>query len=176
VTSVKIVNVVDGESVFAVVGVATAEDLREIAAQLLTYASTWDVNASRVDVADSDVNADSECGENVDEAWERRLSDESSRRVRAKMEANTRVERHLAQRVIDPVRGDHYGSLAIQPLDYILANHLDFVAGNVIKYVTRAATTDDVARALVDIRKARHYVDLMERMWASRESEEVRRD
>jgi hypothetical protein len=150
VTSVKIVNVADETSVFAVVGFVTAEDLREIAAQLLTYATTRDRHAGARSLR-----------EHADAVIGRLSADESPA---------------PAQRVIDPARGDHYGSLAIQPLDYIIENGLDFITGNVVKYVTRAATTDDVARALVDVRKARHYVDLMERMWASRESEEVRRD
>ena len=35
------------------------------------------------------------------------------------------------------VGGDHYTAQEIQPIDYILANELDFCEGNVIKYVTR---------------------------------------
>lgn len=35
------------------------------------------------------------------------------------------------------VGGDHYTQLKIQPLDVILANDLNFLEGNVIKYVLR---------------------------------------
>lgn len=31
----------------------------------------------------------------------------------------------------------HYQSLPIQPIEYILANNLDFCSGNIIKYATR---------------------------------------
>jgi len=65
-------------------------------------------------------------------------------------------------RVVDPARGDHYGRMAMQPLDFIVANRLDFVSGNVIKYVTRGALGDDEDRmTLVDLMKARHYLDMM---------------
>ena len=31
----------------------------------------------------------------------------------------------------------HYKTLKIEPLDYIIANNIPFVEGNIIKYVTR---------------------------------------
>ncbi len=33
--------------------------------------------------------------------------------------------------------GDHYKKMAIQPMQYALANRLDYGQANVIKYVTR---------------------------------------
>jgi hypothetical protein len=53
--------------------------------------------------------------------------------------------------------GDHYSKLEIQPLDYIMANNLDFCAGNVVKYVTRAPHKDN---ELQDWEKAKHYCEL----------------
>ncbi|MFN8992439.1 MAG: DUF3310 domain-containing protein, partial [Pseudomonadota bacterium] len=35
------------------------------------------------------------------------------------------------------VGGGHYKDMAIQPLEYILANKLNFIEGNIIKYITR---------------------------------------
>lgn len=35
------------------------------------------------------------------------------------------------------VGGDHYSKVSIQPIEYILANNLDFSRGNIVKYVTR---------------------------------------
>ena len=35
------------------------------------------------------------------------------------------------------VGGDHYSKVATQPIEYILANNLDFSRGNIVKYVTR---------------------------------------
>lgn len=53
--------------------------------------------------------------------------------------------------------GDHYQKLAIQPIDYILGNGLGFAEGNVVKYVTRWRDKGGVE----DLRKARHYLDLL---------------
>ena len=53
--------------------------------------------------------------------------------------------------------GDHYKSMAIQPVQYIHANHLGFLEGNVIKYVTRHRAkggADDIAKAI-------HYLELI---------------
>jgi len=56
------------------------------------------------------------------------------------------------------VGGDHYSKLAIQPVEYINANHLTYLQGNVIKYVTRYK---DKGSALQDLQKARHYIDML---------------
>lgn len=47
---------------------------------------------------------------------------------------------------------EHYES-DIQPVDYIVANNLDFFAGNVVKYVTRHRKKNGAD----DIFKAIHY-------------------
>lgn len=64
-------------------------------------------------------------------------------------------------RVIDTQRGDHYGRMKMQPLEFILANDLDFIAGNVIKYVARGALGNDPVLRATDLRKAQHYLDIM---------------
>ena len=53
------------------------------------------------------------------------------------------------------VGGDHYKSKAIQPWDYIVSNDLGFLAGNVVKYITRYGTKGGV----IDLKKAQHYLD-----------------
>lgn len=53
--------------------------------------------------------------------------------------------------------GSHYKDCAIQPFDFITANGLGFAEGNVVKYVTRWRKKNGVA----DLRKARHYLDLL---------------
>lgn len=53
--------------------------------------------------------------------------------------------------------GSHYKRLAIQPLDFIVANGMTFVEGNVVKYVTRWKDKG----GLEDLKKARHYLDLL---------------
>lgn len=53
--------------------------------------------------------------------------------------------------------GSHYKEMAIQPVEFILANKLDFCEGNVVKYVSRWK----VKNGIEDLRKARHYLDLL---------------
>jgi len=53
--------------------------------------------------------------------------------------------------------GTHYKDMAIQPIQFIHANDLDFLQGNVIKYVTRHKAKNGAA----DIRKALHYCQLI---------------
>lgn len=53
--------------------------------------------------------------------------------------------------------GDHYAKCAIQPIDYIMDNGLDYLQGNVIKYVTRYKNKNGVE----DLEKAAHYLRIM---------------
>ena len=52
---------------------------------------------------------------------------------------------------------DHYTQFAIEPLDFIMANSLSFPQGNVIKYVCRYKRKG----GLLDLKKARQYIDVM---------------
>ena len=51
--------------------------------------------------------------------------------------------------------GTHYQVLAIQPWDYIVANQLGYLEGNVVKYVTRWRDKS----GLQDLLKAKHYLE-----------------
>lgn len=53
--------------------------------------------------------------------------------------------------------GDHYVSMAIQPIEFIDANKIGFCEGNVIKYICRHQNKNGSA----DIRKAIHYCKLI---------------
>jgi hypothetical protein len=55
------------------------------------------------------------------------------------------------------VGGDHYKNMAIQPVEFIHANGLGFLEGNVVKYVSRWKSKN----GLPDLLKARHYIDLL---------------
>jgi hypothetical protein len=56
------------------------------------------------------------------------------------------------------VGGSHY-KMAIEPWDYVVANNLGYLEGNVIKYVTRYKQKG----GLQDLQKAQHYIEkLME--------------
>lgn len=55
------------------------------------------------------------------------------------------------------VGGDHYKSMAIQPIEYIHANNIPFAEGSVIKYVSRWRAKNGIK----DLEKARHFIDLL---------------
>lgn len=51
----------------------------------------------------------------------------------------------------------HYTAFKIQPIEFISANGLNFLQGNVVKYVCRAPFEN----GLEDLKKARQYLDWM---------------
>jgi hypothetical protein len=53
--------------------------------------------------------------------------------------------------------GSHYKTMKIQPVEYIHANGLGYFEGNVVKYVSRWRAKG----GLGDLKKARHYLDLL---------------
>lgn len=53
--------------------------------------------------------------------------------------------------------GNHYKTLAIQPVEYITKNSIPYLEGNVIKYVTRHQSKAGIE----DIKKAIHYLQLI---------------
>ena len=57
----------------------------------------------------------------------------------------------------DNIKPSHYTNCAIQPLDYIWANNLDFMEGNIIKYVTRHKAKN----GREDLEKALFYLEAL---------------
>ena len=55
------------------------------------------------------------------------------------------------------VGGDHYSKLAIQPMQYSMANGLDACQHTAIKYITRFRDKGGVA----DLEKAKHVIDML---------------
>lgn len=55
------------------------------------------------------------------------------------------------------VAGKHYVKCSIQPIEYIHANNLPFIEGNVVKYITRWRDKNGVE----DLKKIIHYVELL---------------
>lgn len=55
------------------------------------------------------------------------------------------------------VDGNHYKDLSIQPIEYIHANKIPYLEGNVIKYTTRWRNKNGIA----DLEKAKHYIELL---------------
>jgi Protein of unknwon function (DUF3310) len=55
------------------------------------------------------------------------------------------------------VGGSHYKDLPIQPVEYIHANAMGYLEGNVVKYVSRWRNKNGIA----DLEKAKHYIELL---------------
>jgi hypothetical protein len=55
------------------------------------------------------------------------------------------------------VGGSHYTKMTIQPIEYIHANGIPYMEGNAIKYLSRWRSKNGIE----DLRKARHYIDLL---------------
>ena len=53
--------------------------------------------------------------------------------------------------------GKHYKDLKIQPIEYIHANGLGYIEGNIIKYATRHKSK----KGAEDIKKIIHYCELL---------------
>jgi len=53
--------------------------------------------------------------------------------------------------------GDHYKDMPIQPVEFIHANSIPYLEGNVIKYVSRWRKKNGLA----DLEKAKHYIELL---------------
>ena len=54
--------------------------------------------------------------------------------------------------------GDHYKNFAIQPVEFALVNDLNAAQANIVKYLVRDKSPDDIA-------KAAHYCELWLEMW-----------
>ena len=55
------------------------------------------------------------------------------------------------------VGGNHYKDMQIQPVEFIHANGIGYMEGNVIKYVSRWHKKNGIA----DLEKAKHYIELL---------------
>ena len=55
------------------------------------------------------------------------------------------------------VAGNHYKDLPIQPVEYIHANAMGYLEGNVVKYVSRWRKKNGIA----DLEQAKHYIELL---------------
>ncbi|MBT9158927.1 MAG: hypothetical protein DDT26_00176 [Dehalococcoidia bacterium] len=62
--------------------------------------------------------------------------------------------------------GSHYKDLAIQPVEYIHANGIGYMEGNVIKYLSRWKSKGGIS----DLEKAQHYIELLIELEANKEA------
>ena len=67
------------------------------------------------------------------------------------------AEDHEEQSPLDRQEGGSHYDLPIQPLEYIHANGLGYIEGNIIKYATRHRAKNGEE----DIRKIIHYCELL---------------
>ena len=57
----------------------------------------------------------------------------------------------------EQVGGDHYKDMPIQPVEFIYRNGIDYLSGNVIKYMSR----HKMKGGAKDVRKAIHYCQMI---------------
>lgn len=62
------------------------------------------------------------------------------------------------------VGGGHYKDMTIQPVEFIHANGIGYIEGSVIKYVSRWRKKNGIE----DLKKARHFLDLLIEMEAGK--------
>lgn len=79
-----------------------------------------------------------------------------------KQENNDADNREAERRLSLPpkstqVGGDHYSKMKIQPIDFITANGIGYIEGNIIKYVCRYKSKNGVE----DLKKAQHYLQML---------------
>jgi hypothetical protein len=55
------------------------------------------------------------------------------------------------------VGGEHYKKMKIQPVEFIHANGIPFIEGNIVKYIVRWREKNGIK----DLEKVKHYVDLL---------------
>lgn len=55
------------------------------------------------------------------------------------------------------VAGDHYKKLKMQPIEYIMANQLEFAEGCIVKYISRWRERGGID----DLRKIKQYCDFI---------------
>ena len=58
------------------------------------------------------------------------------------------------------VAGDHYKTMAIQPIDFIVKNGIGYCEANAIKYLCRWRYKGGID----DLRKAKHYIEILMEM------------
>jgi hypothetical protein len=63
------------------------------------------------------------------------------------------------------VGGDHYAKNTIQPWDYIVANELGYLEGNIVKYITRWRDKGGIQ----DIDKVIHYAQKLKEVELKKE-------
>ena len=85
------------------------------------------------------------------------FEDEALLLIEEMVKFDDRMETQFVSDVRSQVGGDHYSKMTIQPIEFINANGLSYMQGNVIKYVCRYRDKNGIE----DLEKAKHYIDMM---------------
>lgn len=68
------------------------------------------------------------------------------------------MDNTIKQTALDvQVDGNHYKTMKVQPVEFIYANSVPYMEGNIIKYISRHKSKNGAA----DVRKALHYCQLI---------------
>jgi len=81
----------------------------------------------------------------------------SSKRKRKEFNSHNDMIRQSVKGKNRQVGGDHYIDFKIMPIEYISKNNLDFLEGNIVKYVSRHRNKNGAE----DIKKIIHYAELI---------------
>ena len=81
----------------------------------------------------------------------------SSKRKKKEFNSHNDMIRQSVKGKDRQVGGDHYIDFKIMPIEYISKNKLDFLEGNVVKYISRHRKKNGAE----DIRKVIHYAELI---------------
>tara|TARA_R110000803_G_scaffold174283_1_gene236885 strand:- start:1038 stop:1319 length:282 start_codon:yes stop_codon:yes gene_type:complete len=81
----------------------------------------------------------------------------SSKRKKKEFNSHNDMIRQSVKGKDRQVGGDHYIDFKIMPIEYISKNKLDFLEGNIVKYISRHRKKNGAE----DIRKVIHYAELI---------------
>lgn len=70
---------------------------------------------------------------------------------------NPRPKSNVDRALDTQVGGNHYKNYKIQPVEFFMANKLNYCQSNAIKYLVRYKDKNGVE----DLEKAKHYIDLL---------------
>ena len=90
------------------------------------------------------MNGEKIMGSGVDKEWVEQMQE-------------THPEFQITNALAKQEGGNHYKDMAIQPVEFITANNLGFLEGNVVKYICRHHAKNGAE----DIKKAIHYCELL---------------
>ena len=65
--------------------------------------------------------------------------------------------------MVDVRKQPHYTKLKIQPVTFITENNMDYLEGNIIKYICRYKHKGTPS---MDLQKAKHYLDMLIDMYS----------